>query len=119
MTIIYIVTASSGQWDDYIKWNVKAFYTQEAAQEYVDSNTKGQILYAANEEVRDLMQDFYEQQEDFPEKPSEKYWQYYYDRVNAEEVRVKALVQEKYPDADLDTDEDFNGYNIAELELVG
>jgi len=118
--IIHIVTASQGEYDDYHKWNVKAFSTQEAAQNFIDSFPK--INYDALEELRRLRYDFANtlvlEMFDYTNWTDEMWEEN--DR-QADELDKKAIleIQAKYPDADLTINEDFYGYKIEEVELEG
>jgi len=115
---IYIVKSSAGMYDDYWVGNVKAFKTQQSAQEWVDS----QVPYneVATKELEKLVEDYDEalpQPEEWSEE-TDHLWEMYYDHKH--EFYIKALeeMERKWGDsANFNLPDDFHGYHIEELEF--
>jgi hypothetical protein len=110
---IWIVQASSGQYDDYCTWNIKAFSSQKAAQAWVDAQEP--INHTALQELRSLIDEY----EDLIEIPvggfdTDEDWDKYDAAQTAAFEKAIAYVQIKYPDADLTISEDFHGYRVVE-----
>ncbi len=115
---IWIVQASSGQYDDYCTWNVKAFTSKEKADKWIEDN-EPVVNYSALSLLSELQYKYFEQVGDTVDNATltdEEIDQLY------DMAREKAYkeTQEKYPEADLTIDEDFNGYFVSEqgVELV-
>lgn len=117
--IIHIVTASSGQYDDYYKWNVKAFPTRALAQEFIDSLPV--IDHTAIGELQQLQYEYsltlVDDDTNYSEW-TEGIWEKAQEAIDELYNKAIAEVQAKYPDADLTVDEDFYGYAIEELEMI-
>lgn len=117
-TKIWVVKASSGQYDDYCSWNVKAFYTKESAENYVSSQPL--INHGALYELDQLI---YDQTVEFTEglnykvPKTDEEWDIHESKLSDLETEAREKIQMKYPDADLYIDPDFNGYSIESLEL--
>ena len=113
MNEIWIVKASSGQYDDRWEWDVIAFSTENAAKDYVASVPE--IDYNALSDLRELQTKycgaFYETQD--VENFTDEQWEKYYDQEEALNKKAVAEVQSKYPKADLTIDEEFNGYSVS------
>lgn len=113
MDKIWIVKASAGQYDDYQSWDVVAFLTKQAAQDYVDE-ALAKIDYDAAEELRELQAKycsvFYETQD--VDSFTDEQWNQYYDQEEAWNNKALVEVQAKYPNIDLTFDENFNGYYV-------
>jgi len=116
---IWIVQASSGQYDDYSTWNVKAFLSKEKADKWIEDNPVV-VNYGALVLLHELQYKYYEQvDEALKDKPTltGKEIDKLYEMANEKAYKE---AQEKYPEADLTIDEDFNGYFVSEhsIELV-
>ena len=112
MENIWIVKASSGQYDDYWSWSVMAFSTEQAAQEYIDAQPE--VNYEASGELQKLQSEycavFYEQQD--VKNFTDEQWEVYYEQEEILNQKALAETQFKYPNADLSLNDDFNGYSI-------
>lgn len=116
---IYIVTGSRGEYDDYHTFNVKAFFTEEAAQEWI--NKQPSIIDALNElsslkdENWESANSLYsnEEMDDWSDAKWEKFYEF---RAELDNKSVE-IIQKKYPDADLTADIDFHGYAIEYLDM--
>lgn len=113
MKEIWIVKASSGQYEDRWEWDVMAFSTEDAAQEYLSSTPK--INFQAIGELQrtkhERLEVFY--QEHSTDNFTDEQWAEYDDKIEALGNKAKSEVQLKYPDADLTVDEEFNGYFVS------
>lgn len=113
MNEIWIVKASSDQYDDHWEWDVISFSTEKAAKDYVSAIPE--IDYKALNELRELQSkysfEFYETQD--VENFEEEHWDAYYDQEEALNKKAFAEVQAKYPEADLTIDWEFNGYSVS------
>jgi hypothetical protein len=107
MNQIWIVKASSGQYDDYWSWNVIAFSTEQAAQDYIAAQP--QVDYEASRELQELQTKycavFYEQQD--TDNFTDEQWDQYYDEEEKLNQKALAEVQARYPNADLSLNDDF------------
>lgn len=113
MKEFWIVKASSGQYDDHWEWDVIAFSTEQAAQDYVAAIPK--VNYDALRELQELQTKyssaFYETND--VENFTDEEWEEYYDQEEALNKKAVAEVQTKYPEADLTVDWEFNGYSVS------
>jgi hypothetical protein len=115
---IWLVWGSQGSYDDYYRYVVKAFTSKGAAQEYLDEISKGVDLKALSE-LQQLQYKYYDEvyklsgERDYTDDTVDALY------VEAGERAMKE-VQEKYPNADLTLDLEFNGYFMDEqpIELV-
>lgn len=119
MSKIYIVKGSSGQYDDYWQWNVIAFSTEQAAQDYIDRQPK--VNYEASAELEQLQSEyrsnFYENNS--TENFTDEQWETHYEYEESLDMQALKEVQTKYPDADLTLSDDFHGYSIQSVEFGG
>ncbi len=117
---IYIVKASRGEYDDYQTFNVKAFFTEESAQEWI--NKQPSIHYEALNELSNLRDEKRESanslysNEEIDAWSDAKWEEFYEFRAELDNKSVE-IIQEKYPDADLTADIDFHGYTIEYLDM--
>jgi hypothetical protein len=113
---IWVVTASSGQYDEWREWNVKAFSTEEAANGFIGNI--GEINYQALNELEELRA-VYEGYIDCADSMewTDEQWNKYYIECDAMDMKALCEVQAKYPLADLSIDKDFCGYDIEVIEL--
>jgi len=113
---IWIVTGSSGSYDDFCKYNIKGFTSEDDAKTFVEAQPK--IDYAALQEFDELKWQYI----DLIDTIDYNNWtQDQWDlndklREDAEDKAAKEI-KAKYPDADLTADMEFNGYVIEELEM--
>lgn len=117
---IWIVQASSGQYDDYNTWNVKAFTSKEKADKWVEKNrAKVEVDVLAQNYLRKLEYKYFDEvyhatkNATLTDEEIDNLYEMSQDKAYKE-------TQEKYPEADLTIDEDFNGYFVSEqsVELV-
>lgn len=117
---IYIVTGSRGEYDEYQTFNVKAFFTEQSAQEWI--NKQPSINYDALNELSSLKDENWEsanllhthgEMDNWSDAKWEKFYEF---RAELDNKSVK-IIQEKYPDADLTADIDFHGYSIECIEM--
>lgn len=117
---IYIVTGSRGEYDDYQTFNVKAFFTEQAAQEWI--NKQPGINYDALNELSSLKDENWksanslysnEEMDDW----SDAKWEEFHEFQAELDNKSLEIIQEKYPDADLTEDNDFHGYAIEYLDM--
>lgn len=112
MKEVWIVKASSGQYDDWWQYDVVAFSTEQAAQDYVAAIPK--VDYEALRELQEIQTKycsaFYETKD--VENFTDEQWEEYYDQEEALNKKAVAEVQSKYPGVDLTIDENFNGYSV-------
>jgi hypothetical protein len=114
--IIYIVTASSGQYDDYRSWNIKGFLSEDLAQKWIDTQPK--ISHLALQELEDLRSEYLNELYDLDtEGWGDSGWEVFDDRRYELEKKALNEIQIKYPDADLAVDIDFHGYSIESLQM--
>lgn len=117
---IYIVTGSRGEYDDYQTFNVKAFFTEQAAQEWI--NKQPSIHYDALNELSSLKDENWESanslysNEEMDDWSDSKWEEFYEFRAQLDNNSVE-IIQEKYPDADLTADIDFHGYAIECIDM--
>lgn len=119
MNKIWIVKASSEQYDDWWSWNVISFSTEQAAQDYIAAQPE--VNYDASKELQELQTKycsvFYETSntDDF----TDKQWEEWYEKEEQLNQKAFAEIQIKYPHANLSLDYDFNGYTIDSIEFGG
>lgn len=114
--IIYIVTASSGQYDDYQSRNIKGFLSEPLAQTWIDTQPKIDLI--ALQELDDLTSEYLKDIYDLDlEGWGDSEWELFDN--NRYNLRKKAMneIQLKYPNADLSVNTDFHGYSIETLEV--
>jgi hypothetical protein len=115
MTKIYIVQASSGMYDEYMIWPVKAFAKKEDADNYI-SGTRCKYDRAIDNEYQELIS----QLSLDINKPVDDYdsegWDKYEEMINEVEKKAFEDISQKYPEYDLNTTHDFHGYHVIELE---
>lgn len=113
---IWIVTGYTGEYDDFYKYNIKGFTSEESAKAFVEAQPK--INYAALQELDELKWEYIDLIDtgDYDNWTEDQWDLNDRLRTDAEEKAVKEI-QAKYPDADLTADADFNGYRIEELEV--
>lgn len=119
MKEVWIVKASSGQYDDRWEWDVIAFSTEQAAQDYIDAQPK--VNYEASAELEQLQSEyrsnFYENNS--TENFTDEQWDVYYENEETLDMQALKEIQAKYPDADLTLSDDFHGYSIESVEFGG
>ena len=112
MKEIWIVKASAGQYDDYWQWDVVAFSTEQAAQDYVAAIPETD--YDAIAELQELQgkyrSNFYENNS--TEHFTDEQWEAHYEYEETLDAQAVKEVQAKYPNVDLTVDENFNGYRV-------
>lgn len=117
---IYIVTGSRGEYDEYRTFNIKAFFTEQAAQEWI--NRQPSINYDALNELSSLKDENWEsanslysneEMDDWSDAEWEKFYEF---RAELDNKSVE-IIQEKYLDVDLTADIDFHGYAIECVEM--
>lgn len=104
---IYLVKASESSHEDYNEWNVKAFLTQDAAQEYISCRDKAFDKNVLKE--LDDLENTYMHEADIL-------------AVGSFGIALQKAYNEihhKYPHVDLELPLEFNGYTIQEIELEG
>lgn len=115
---IWIVQASSGQYDDCSTWNVKAFTSKEKADKWIEDN-KIVVNYGALSLLSELQYKYFEQVSEtiYNATLTDEEIDRLYDMAREKAYKE---AQEQYPEADLTIDEDFNGYFVSEqcVELV-
>lgn len=113
---IYIVTASSGQYDDHHSWNVKGFLSESLAQTWID--TQPRIDHLALQELEDLTSEYLNDLYDLDtEGWGDKEWEVFDDRRYELEKKALNELQLKYPNADLTVNIDFHGYSIETVQM--
>lgn len=114
--IIYIVTASSGQYDDYHTWNIKGFLSEALAQTWIDNQPK--IDPVALQDLEDVTSEYLKDIYDLDtEGWGDKEWEAFDDHRYELEKKALNEVQFKYPNADLTVSIDFHGYSIETLQV--
>lgn len=112
---IWIVSVSSGSYDDYCAYNVKAFTSQQAAQNWIDRQLESK--QKVNKEILSELSDLqmtYTQHLVYAEKSADKY----YEEYDMFENKALLEMKEKYPNYDFNADEDFNGYYVDNLPIT-
>lgn len=113
---IWIVTASSGRYDDYRSWNVMAFSTEDLAKEFVSKQPE--INLEAVWELEKLKYE-YKKNEKLWDDPAATIdeWEAYENECEILEEKAVQEMKIKYPGVDLTCDQDFHGYSIEQLRF--
>lgn len=115
MNKIYLVQGSSGWYDDYHTYPVKAFSSEKFANDYI-SKYYCKYDQKIDEEYQELAIKYLNGVEEPEFEESDSIWEAYDSvRCDAEEKAFKEI-SEKYPDYNLNTTEDFHGYHIVEID---
>lgn len=112
MKEVWIVKASSGQYDDWWQYDVVAFSTEQAAQDYVAAIPK--VDYEALRELQELKNEYSSilHEQEVTENYTDTQWDEYYEKEEILYNKAIIEVQDRYPSADLSVDESFNGYQV-------
>lgn len=107
--MIYIVTASSGSYDDYHKWNVKAFADKSIAARFMLDAEEFRKKFSA-EKLNEIEDEFYN---------SAEYEEIDFVMTESCQQRLKELQEPFFSPFDGSLpDKDFNGFVIEEIEFI-